>query len=410
MRLLVGVGIGGVPIVFSMYLELVPTESRGFWAALIQVWWSVGTMGVAGMAWAILESPGWRWLVGFVSIPLALLTVLYWLLAVESPRYYVDQGLIGRAEETLRIIAAINGKTAELGHLRLRDSAKPLAANSPLLAPADDGESSPAAPHAASAGDAGPAAADGVLVKSGALPDPAGAAAAGPDGKRGVSALRTPSSSARSSRGDAEPQRKETYGAFDDGPAGTAGASGGRPRASSADGALEDPAGGSGRSKERGLSCGACFSMVATTGDALGELVSEGHLRTSVLLWMLWFGNALGYYGLVLLSTEIRVSAPSGDGESCKGQQVHLSNDDFMSIFIDSAAELPGLILAALIADRLGRRWSQALGFGVAGLACAILVFVPVSLISLWYRSICLFICGCVSVCCCCRAVPSELC
>lgn len=386
MRMMTGVGIGGVPIVFSMYLELVPTKSRGFWASLIQTWWSVGTMGIAGLAWAMLESPGWRWLTGIASIPLALLTVLYWLAAVESPRYYVDQGLMGKAEETLRVIATINGKSAELAHLRLRSSAKAPAAHSPLLASSDG--------PAVGASAAGSTRHAGVLVGNGTASRGQDGADAAPDTHSAPgTVLQSPSSASQSSapaeRSCSAPATKSSYGAFDNDChmadehtlpiiASAAGAGEGKTAEGEADEEAALAVGGSG-GRERGLSCGACATMVATTGGALAELVSGGQLRTSLLLWALWFGNALAYYGLVLLSTEIRVSSPSSEGASCANQQVHLSNEDYSSIFIDSAAELPGLLLAAVIADRFGRRRSQALGFGVAGLACAILVFVPVS-------------------------------
>jgi hypothetical protein len=35
------------------------------------------------------------------------------------------------------------------------------------------------------------------------------------------------------------------------------------------------------------------------------DLFSPTYLRTTLMVWMLWFGTALSYYGMVLASAEI---------------------------------------------------------------------------------------------------------
>ncbi len=339
-RMLTGFGIGGVPIAFSMYLEVVPTKHRGFWAAVIQMWWSVGTMSVAALAWWLLQSPGWRAVVGIASVPLAVLCIFYACFVVESPRYLVERGRLAEAQATLQRIARINGCSLEVQNLRLIGVDAAMAgAKSPLLpSPA------PAAADAASAG-ASPAAAH---------PTRAGA--------RGQSSYGT--------------LEDVTEGADAD-PSDGGASPGGSPGQEAKPGTAETTSSSSvAKSGQREGCMSSMCGMITGTCAILQELVSPSMIRTTLLIWVLWLANALAYYGIVLLSTEVRVA---GNSETCANGEVFLSNEDFTSIFIDSAAELPGLAMAAVLADLIGRRWSQAVGLIVASGACLALIFTPVS-------------------------------
>ncbi|KAA0168327.1 hypothetical protein FNF28_02487 [Cafeteria roenbergensis] len=299
-RMLTGFGIGGVPIAFSMYLEVVPTKHRGFWAAVIQMWWSVGTM--------------------------------------SSPRYLVERGRLAEAQATLQRIARINGCSLEVQNLRLIGVDAAMAgAKSPLLpSPA------PAAADAASAG-ASPAAAH---------PTRAGA--------RGQSSYGT--------------LEDVTEGADAD-PSDGGASPGGSPGQEAKPGTAETTSSSSvAKSGQREGCMSSMCGMITGTCAILQELVSPSMIRTTLLIWVLWLANALAYYGIVLLSTEVRVA---GNSETCANGEVFLSNEDFTSIFIDSAAELPGLAMAAVLADLIGRRWSQAVGLIVASGACLALIFTP---------------------------------
>lgn len=101
-------------------------------------------------------------------------------------------------------------------------------------------------------------------------------------------------------------------------------------------------------------------------------LLSRKLARTTLLLWMVFFGNAFAYYGLVLLTTQLnnkdnKCNAPPGTPKS-DDSTVDI---DYRDVFITSFAELPGLIIAGVLIDRLGRKYSMALLFVV----CSIFLF-----------------------------------
>lgn len=62
----------------------------------------------AGLAWAVLPTLGWRWLLALSALPLLLLLVMYPLLP-ESPVWLVAKGRYAEAEAVLQRIAAVNG-------------------------------------------------------------------------------------------------------------------------------------------------------------------------------------------------------------------------------------------------------------------------------------------------------------
>ncbi|KAJ4709121.1 organic cation/carnitine transporter 7-like [Melia azedarach] len=74
-------------------------------------------------------------------------------------------------------------------------------------------------------------------------------------------------------------------------------------------------------------------------------LFSPRLFRTTILLWILYFGNAFIYYGIVLLTSSL-------------SKNVRDANL-YLDLFITGLAELPGLLLAAIIVDRVGRKPSM---------------------------------------------------
>lgn len=72
-----GLGLGGVPVSFTLYMEFMPTKGRGVWLIWLEAFWTLGSCLEAGLAWLVLDSLGWRWLVGLSSIPLGKSLVPY---------------------------------------------------------------------------------------------------------------------------------------------------------------------------------------------------------------------------------------------------------------------------------------------------------------------------------------------
>lgn len=90
---------------------------------------------------------------------------------------------------------------------------------------------------------------------------------------------------------------------------------------------------------------------VAAAGAA--DLFAPGLRRTTALLLVVWIVNALVYYSLVLLTTSVQ-----GGGDKCVGPggRVEFSRKEMVAIFVDACSELPGLLVAAVAVDLVGRR------------------------------------------------------
>ncbi|XP_010542536.1 PREDICTED: organic cation/carnitine transporter 7-like [Tarenaya hassleriana] len=87
-------------------------------------------------------------------------------------------------------------------------------------------------------------------------------------------------------------------------------------------------------------------------------LLSPKLIKTTLLIWVVFFGNSFAYYGIVLLTTELN----NGQNRCSPLEQV-LTNSvdvDYKGVFIASFAEFPGLLVAAAMVDKLGRRLSMS--------------------------------------------------
>ena len=51
LRGLVGIGLAGGTVVTSWFLEFIPTSNRGLWMVVISLFWTIGTMAEATLAW-----------------------------------------------------------------------------------------------------------------------------------------------------------------------------------------------------------------------------------------------------------------------------------------------------------------------------------------------------------------------
>ncbi|KAM4634747.1 synaptic vesicle 2-related protein-like [Polymixia lowei] len=100
------------------------------------------------------------------------------------------------------------------------------------------------------------------------------------------------------------------------------------------------------------------------------DLLTPQYRRTTLLLWLIWFTNAFCYYGIVLLTTEL---FQAGDGcgvtqgakiePSCSLECKNLTLADYKDLLWTTLAEFPGIFIALLVIDRIGRKKSMALCF-----------------------------------------------
>nr|XP_043619565.1 organic cation/carnitine transporter 7-like [Erigeron canadensis] len=91
-------------------------------------------------------------------------------------------------------------------------------------------------------------------------------------------------------------------------------------------------------------------------------LFSPNLIKTTFLLWILFFGNAFAYYGIILLTSVLS----SGQSRCTPLTSFSVNNTEdstYRDVFITSLAEVPGLIVSAFIVDRIGRKHSMALMF-----------------------------------------------
>ncbi|XP_076912590.1 organic cation/carnitine transporter 7-like isoform X2 [Bidens hawaiensis] len=259
LRCLVGIGLGGGPVLSSWFLEFIPAPSRGTWMVVFSGFWTIGTIFEASIAWFVMPTLGWRWLLAFSSLPSSLLLIFYRVVP-ESPRYLC---LKGRTPEALRIlekVAKINGQT---------------------LPP-------------------------GVLVSDHEIE------------------LNEKSSEAEDARLLSD--NGETV----------------------------------------------VDHSIKPNVSTMAMLFSPELIKPTLLLWVVFFGNAFSYYGLVLLTTELHNGRNSCVPAHLQPQHQELSYKD---IFITTFAEFPGLIISAFTIDKLGRKLSMSIMFFLCCLFLLPLVF-----------------------------------
>ncbi|KAI3510516.1 hypothetical protein L1887_17573 [Cichorium endivia] len=252
LRCLVGIGLGGGPVLSSWFLEFIPAPSRGTWMVVFSAFWTIGTVFEASVAWFVMPTLGWRWLLAFSSLPSSLLLVFYRVVP-ESPRYLC---LKGRTSEALRIlekVAKTNGKTLPAG----------------ILVSDHEVELNPKSMESESAH----------LLSDNNYTD----------------------------------EKPEV------------------------------------------------IDHSKSNESTLAMLFSPELIKPTLLLWVVFFGNAFSYYGLVLLTTELHNGA-----NNCDPHQPHSQGSpevSYKDVFITSFAEFPGLIISAFTIDKLGRKGSMSTMF-----------------------------------------------
>lgn len=88
---------------------------------------------------------------------------------------------------------------------------------------------------------------------------------------------------------------------------------------------------------------------------ALRSLLSRKLRRSTLLLWFVFYANSFAYYGLVLLTSQL-----SDANRSCASGMRHVKSENdanlYKDTFITSFAEVPGLIVSAVLVEWVGRK------------------------------------------------------
>ncbi|KAJ9164525.1 hypothetical protein P3X46_024091 [Hevea brasiliensis] len=251
-RCLVGLGLGGVPVILAWFLEFMPAPNRGTWMIIFQGFWTIGAIMEAALAWIIMPRLGWRWLLALSASP-SLLLLIFYIMTPESPRYLCLKGRKNNALRILEKIGKLNGKRLPPGNL-VTDHEVEL--QEKIVPPKDGNE------------------------------DDSGVGSSNP------------------------PRWKDS-------------------------------------------DMGAFRSQLM--------LLSPKLIRSTLLLWVVFFGNAFSYYGLVLLTTELNSGNNKCNPNELRSQKSGSVN--YKNVFITTFAELPGLIISAFTVDKFGRKLSMAVMF-----------------------------------------------
>jgi len=101
LRMICGFGVGGLTIPFDLLAEFLPKDCRGEFLMMMEYFWTLGSVFVAGAAWLFLDSVGWRGLTFITAIPVIIASIVSILVLPESPRWLMEQGQTAEAERVL---------------------------------------------------------------------------------------------------------------------------------------------------------------------------------------------------------------------------------------------------------------------------------------------------------------------
>ncbi|WIA28090.1 hypothetical protein OEZ86_010672 [Tetradesmus obliquus] len=331
-RACVGFGLAGAPVGFTLLMELLPAGSRATWGTAVELAWTAGTVLEAGLAWALLNSFGWRPLLVASVAPLVLLLLLIQHLP-ESPRYLLAQGKADCAQSSTTSSSSSSSSSRKTGCARAAQSASkdqhrqsqqqlPTASANPV-------------PGATQPGDTDTA------------PD---IQTQHQQQQQQLTSGNTPASSPKyhtassptSKHLQQQQQQQQQWGVF-----------------------------GSQQLQQ----------LLAEARLAAALLSRPPYASTTTLLLFAWGTTSFAYYGLVQLVAQLHleVAAPAaaaaaaaeGSGPTCMDGSLQVPSSEYLSVLLTSAAEVPAVAWAAASANWLGRRTAIATSLGLTA-ACLV--------------------------------------
>ncbi|XP_060189693.1 organic cation/carnitine transporter 7-like [Lycium barbarum] len=104
------------------------------------------------------------------------------------------------------------------------------------------------------------------------------------------------------------------------------------------------------------------ISSLKSGFSSLLVLLSPTLRRNTLLLWVVYGGNSFSYYGIILLTSLFS----SGQ---CQHSAIalHTNNDQslYTNVLINSLASLPGILLSAIMVEKVGRKFTMALMYAL---------------------------------------------
>lgn len=117
LRSLVGIGIGGIPSMYTLLIEFLPVHMRSYIILCLAFFWALGSTFLVCMALLVMPTLGWRWLTALATLPVVIFIILCrWL--PESPRYLIAVGEREKGLAELQRMAKINKAKFPQGTLK----------------------------------------------------------------------------------------------------------------------------------------------------------------------------------------------------------------------------------------------------------------------------------------------------
>mmetsp|Transcript_33407 Transcript_33407/g.34041 ORF Transcript_33407/g.34041 Transcript_33407/m.34041 type:complete len:562 (-) Transcript_33407:237-1922(-) len=112
-RFLVGFGVGGLSVPFDLLAEFLPSSHRGQFLMYVELFWTLGSLLVAGIAWASLGAFGWRFLAYMTALPVTITCIISIVYLPESARWHLDHKRYKEAEDIVKEVLRINNTSIE---------------------------------------------------------------------------------------------------------------------------------------------------------------------------------------------------------------------------------------------------------------------------------------------------------